>query len=110
MKISDFVEYLPTDWTGLTTANHIGQIYGLEPQFATKLVSRLLEVNFGDDLESLLDQFGALYLDSNESFRWMLQGNSRKNIPLVRAEIDGVAVVVTDQAGKFNSRFTLVFN
>ena len=110
MKISDFVEYLPTDWTGLTTANHIGQIYGLEPQFATKLVSRLLEVNFGDDLESFLDQFGALYLDSNESFRWMLQGNSRKNIPLVRAEIDGVAVVGTDQAGKFNSRFTLVFN
>ena len=109
MKINDFVEYLPSDWTGLTTANHIGQIYGLEPQYATKLISRLLEVNFGDDLESFLNQFGSLYLDSNESFRWMLQGNSRKNIPLTRCEIDGVPVQPTDKAGKYGSRFTLVF-
>ena len=109
MKISDFVEYLPNDWTGLTTANHIGQIYGLEPQYATKLVSRLLEVNFEADLESFLDQFESLYLDSNESFRWMLQGNSRKNIPLLRCEVDGVPITATDKPGQYGSRFTLVF-
>jgi len=109
MKISDFVEYLPTDWTGLTTANHIGQIYGLEPQYATKLVSRLLEINFGNDLESFLNQFDSLTLDTNESFRWMLQGNSRKNIPLLRCEVDGVPSQPADQVGKYGSRFTLIY-
>jgi hypothetical protein len=36
-------------------------------------------------------------------------GNSRKNVPLLRAEINGVAVTPTDKVGINGSHFTLVF-
>lgn len=103
-------EYLPTDWSGLTTENHLAAIYGLDVQEASDLVTMLHQINSGMDLDTFLSQFGVKYFDSDEDFRWLLQGNSRKNVPLVRAEIDGTAVTAASQAGLGGGEFTLVFN
>ncbi len=103
-------EYLPTDWSGLTTENHIASIYGIDIQEASDLITMLHQINFGMDLDSFLAQFPIKYFNSDDDFRWYLQGNSRKNIPLVRAEINGTTVTTSDTTGIANSEFTLVFN
>lgn len=103
-------EYLPTDWSGLTTENHLASIYAIDIQEASDLVTMLHQINNGMDLDTFLSSLGVKYFKSDDDFRWHLQGFSRKNIPLVRAEIDGTAVATTDKAGLAGSRFTLIFN
>jgi len=102
-------EYLPTDWSGLTTENHIASIYGIDIQEASDLITMLHQINFGMDLDTFLSQFPVKYFDTADDFRWYLQGNSRKNIPLVRAEIDGTTVTTSDSTGLAGAEFTLVF-
>lgn len=109
MLFSALQETTPTDWAGLTTDNHLYNIFAIDVQKASDLVTLIHQVNFGMDLDTYLSQFPTLTLDSDEDFRWMLQGNSRKNVPLIRAEINGVTVTANDRAGIAGSRFTLVF-
>lgn len=108
-KISKLQEYFPTDFSGLVTENHLGYIHQLEPQMASNLTTQIRQINFGMDLETFLRQFPVKYLDSSEQFRWMLQGDARKNIPLVAAYVNGSAVTALSKAGIANSRFTLTF-
>jgi hypothetical protein len=82
MKISPLQEYKPSDWSGLTTKNHLGALYGIEPQKASKLVTRIHQINYGMDLDTYLSQFGTKTLESDEDFTWMLQGTGDKNIPI----------------------------
>jgi len=83
LKISPLQEYGPKDWAGLTTKNHLGAMFGVEPQKASKLVTRIHQINYGMDLDSYLNKFSPLYLESDEDFTWMLQGTGDKNIPIV---------------------------
>ena len=96
-------------WSGLTTKNHLGAIYQSKPQMASKLMTRIHQTNFGLDLDTYLDKFSPLYLDTDDDFEWDLIGSAKKNVPLVEARIGGTAVVATDQPGKNFSRFELVF-
>jgi hypothetical protein len=103
-------ETTPTDWSGLTTVNHLYSIYGMEPQKASNLITMIRQANYGLDFNNFLEtQFGVEYYDSDADFRWMLQGHSRKNIPLIRAEINGTTVTGADKTGINMSHFTLVF-
>jgi hypothetical protein len=110
MTLFPLQEYLPTDWSGLTTENHIASIYGIDIQSASELITMLHQINFGMDLDTFLSQFPVKYFNTEDDFRWMLQGNSRKNIPLVRCEIDGTPITPADQVGLGGGEFTLVFN
>lgn len=103
-------EYLPTDWSGLTTENHLASIYAIDIQEASELITMLHQINNGMDLDTFLSNLGVKYFDSDDDFRWYLQGYSRKNIPLIRAEINGTTVAVSDTAGIAGSEFTLVFS
>ena len=78
-------------WTGLTTKNHLGAIYQSNPQVASKLMTRIHQTNFGLDLDSYLEQFSPLTLDSDDDFTWELIGSAKKNVPLVEARIGGTA-------------------
>jgi|694.fasta_scaffold30859_2 hypothetical protein len=109
MLISPFQEYAPTDWSGLTTETHLASIYQLDVQMASDLITLIHQTNYGMDLDSFLGQFGTKTFNSDEDFRWMLQGQSRRNLPLKRAEINGTAVSATSEAGKNGATFTLVF-
>lgn len=96
-------------WAGLTTTNHLGAIYQAKPQQASKLMTRIHQTNFGLDLDTYLDQFTPLYLDTDDDFEWDLIGTAKKNVPLVEARIDGTAIDGTSQAGLNFSEFELVF-
>jgi len=108
-KVSILQEYFPTDWSGLTTKNHLGAIYQTQPQDATKLVTLLHKANGGFNFTHFLRKFEPLFLESDDDFRWRLQGDSEKNIPLVSASVAGSAVSATSKAGIANARFVLTF-
>lgn len=108
-KISQFQMTEPKSHAGLTTKNHLGSMFGTEPQKASKLLTRIAQVNFGLDLDSYLDQFAPLYLDTDDDFTWDLVGSGKKNVPLVEARINGTAVTAASQAGKGYTEFEMVF-
>jgi len=105
MKISPLQEYKSTDWSGLTTKNHLGALYGIEPQKASKLVTRIHQINYGMDLDTYLNQFGVKTLESDEDFTWMLQGTGDKNIP-----IQGFSASNAAKPGINFSEFTVTFS
>ena len=108
-KISPFQMTEAQAWTGLTTKNHLGAIYQSSPQVASKLMTRIHQTNFGLDLDSYLEQFSPLTLDSDDDFTWELIGSAKKNVPLVEARIGGVAITAANEAGKNFTEFELVF-
>src|SRR3990167_2285111 len=109
IQVSFLQQYTPTDFSGLVTKNHLAQLYMIEPQWASKLAMRIHEVNYGTDLDSFLERFDPLYMDTDDDFRWLLIGSEGKNVPLVEARIDGTAIVASDRAGENNTQFELVF-
>jgi len=108
-KISPFQMTEAQAWSGLTTKNHLGQIYQTNPQMASKLMTRIHQTNFGLDLDSYLDQFSPLYLETDDDFEWDLIGSAKKNVPLEEARIAGSPVSGTDTAGLAHTEFELVF-
>lgn len=108
-SISFLQQYEPSDFGGLVTKNHLASLYQIEPQWASKLAMRIHEINFGTDLDSYLDKFGVKYLESDDDFKWVLQGSEGKNIPLVSARIDGTAVTAASTAGLNHTEFELIF-
>jgi hypothetical protein len=109
IKISPFQMTEAQAWAGLTTKNHLGAIYQASPQKASKLMTRIHNTNFGLDLDSYLDQFSPLYLDTDDDFEWDLMGTAKKNVPLVEARIGGTPVSAASQAGFNITEFELVF-
>lgn len=108
-QVSILQEYFPKDWSGLTSRNHLSAIYAIEPQNFTSTVTQLYQVNYGADLEAFLRGFGVKKFKTDDDFRWMLQGRSNKNIPLVAAYIDGTPVTGSSMAGLANTTFELEF-
>ncbi len=108
-KISPLQMTEGTAWSGYTSSNHLGAIFNDRPQVASKLVTRIKQANFGLDLDTFLGQFDPLYLDNDSDYEWSLQGSGRKNVPLVEARINGVAITAGDEAGKGHTEFELVF-
>jgi hypothetical protein len=83
MKVFPLQAYEPKDWSGLTTENHLGALYMQESQWVSKMIDNIYEVNVGDDLMSLLEQYPTHYVNDNTPFKWLLQGADEKNIPLL---------------------------
>lgn len=100
------------DWSGLTTRNHLGALYGEQPEKIGKFISRLEYMDLGEDLISYLDKFPTITMEDGEKeYEWMLQGAEDKNIPLVKAtDLAGNAVTATSEFGKGISRFLMWFN
>lgn len=98
------------DWSGLTTENHLGALFGEQPEKIGKLISRLEYLDLGEDLVSYMEQFPTHYLEDDKEFEWDLQGAEEKNIPLIKAtDLAGNVVTATDEFGKGISRFLLWF-
>ena len=98
------------DWAGLTTENHLGALFGEQPEMIGKFISRLEYLDLGEDLISYMEQFPVHYLEDDKEFEWMLQGAEEKNIPLIKAtDLSGTEVTATDEFGKGISRFLMWF-
>jgi len=105
-------EFDSKEWGGLTTKNHLGAAYAIEPQKASEFISMVFQASnqyadLGDYLASIADP---LYLDTDDAFTWDMMAGGEKNIPLVEARIDGTAVSASSTAGLGLSEFELVFS
>lgn len=112
MIISPLQKFEPKDWQGLTTENHLGSLYALEPLVIDKLIEHIYKVNLGDDILSYLNKFPTVEIDDDRPYHWFLQGADEKNVPLVRAEdsagnLAGSAAFL--EPGLGNTRFFMVF-
>jgi len=69
----------------------------------------LYKANRGVNFGMFLKKFSPLYLDTDDDFRWRLQGSSKKNIPLTSCTVNGSAISASSKVGIAGSRFTLTF-
>lgn len=99
------------DWAGLTTRNHLGALFGEQPELIGDFISRLEYLDLGEDLISYMEQYPIHYVeDADREYEWMLQGAEEKNIPLVKAtDINGSEFSTTDEVGKYGQRFLMWF-
>lgn len=83
-KISPLQKFEPKDWSGLTTENHLGAMWGQQPILINDVIDNIFDVNVGLDLDRFMDQFPMLEIDDDLPFEWLLNAQSQfKNIALV---------------------------
>lgn len=109
MKISKLQMTDASSWKGLTTENHLGALWQQSPQKVSDLITKIQQVNFGNDLEAMLSKYPTKEFESDLDYTWDLESQAIDNIPLVEARIAGTAVTATSQAGLGNTEFELVF-
>ena len=56
------------DWSGLTTENHLGALFGEKPEQISKFISRLEYLDLGEDLISYMEQSPVHYLEDDKEF------------------------------------------
>lgn len=98
-------------WKGLTSDNHLGSIFQLQPQRATNLMVQLLAFYRGKTLDTFLNQFPVREFDDDSEYFWDVIGSSRRNIPLVEARDENGKVVEDGDGnvGAGTAPFYLVF-
>lgn len=110
MLISPLQKYEPKEWGGLTTENHLGALFGQEPEMISNVIEKIYSVNLGgDDIVSFLEKFPVHYIKDDVPFRWMLQGADEKNIALVDYWADDNFNTKPAKPGIARSTFWLVF-
>ncbi len=96
MSVGKFVMTKGKAWSGLTLKNHLGAIYGTQPQFASKLTTVLLQQSGMKNLDTLLSMFPEKALESADDFIWQLVGSDERSLPLVEAIYNGAVVAAGD--------------
>lgn len=107
--ISPLQEYEPRDFSGIVTENHLGMLYQENPTETSNLITLMYRANKGVNFGMVIREFEPFYCKTDADFRWHLQGDARKNVPLIEARVNGSAVTVTSRAGLAGARFTLIF-
>lgn len=113
VKISKMQILDPSYWGKLTREEHLGWMGMQDPQWISKFIDRIYEVNYGaDNIVSFIDRFPVRYLDDDTPFRWALQGSEERNIALAKATmtIAGAQITDADRAGLGFSTFFMWFN
>lgn len=109
-KLGKFQVFESQSWHGLTTKNHLGEIYRIAPQKASNIITKLLAYNYAPTLDTLLSKFPVKYFDTDDEFTWDLIGSMERNYPLVEARVGGVVVTSGDNnVGAGGGQIELVF-
>ena len=98
-----------TNWKGLTTENHLGALWAQSPQKMESYITKILQKNFGNNIESVLAKYPTKYFEDDTDYTWQLESQAVQNVPLVEARINGVAVTSADKPGYGLTEFELVF-
>lgn len=114
IKISKLQVLDPQYWGKLTREEHLGWMGAQEPQWISKVIDRLYEVNYGtDNMASFIDRLPTRYLDDDTPYRWALQGADERNFPLVKAtltpSVSAPQISASDKPGLGFSRFYMWF-
>lgn len=110
MSLGKFVMTKGKAWSGLTLKNHIGAIFGTQPQLVSPLTTVLLQSSGMKNLDTTLSLFPEKVLNTADDFVWKVVGSDERNIPLVEARFQG-SVVLSNTAGVgvARTKFELVF-
>lgn len=109
MSLGKFVMIKGKAWSGLTLKNHIGAIFGTQPQLISPLTTVLLQNSGMKNLDTTLSLFPEKVLNTADDFVWKVVGSDERNIPIAGyAQVDGVNVVVGN-VGAGRSVFQLTF-
>ena len=106
MSLGKFVMTKGKSWSGLTLKNHIGSIFGSQPQLVSPLTTVLLQSSGMKNLDTTLSLFPEKVLETSDDFVWKVVGSDERNIPLVEARYAG-AVVLTGDTGVGAARDTI---
>jgi hypothetical protein len=110
MSVGKFVMTKGKAWSGLTLKNHIGAIFGTQPQLVSPLTTVLLQNSGMKNLDTTLALFPEKVLNSSDDFVWKVVGSDERNIPLVEARFQGAVVAGSDTGiGVARTTFDLVF-
>ena len=110
VKISKLQILDPSYWGKLTREEHLGWMGMQDPQWISKFIDRVYEVNYGaDNIVSFMDRFPVRYLDDDTPFRWALQGSEERNIPLVKATTDAAGATTITNAHKAGLGFGVFY-
>jgi len=110
MAISKFVTYKGKYWAGLTTKNHLGRIFQLQPQKASQIVGVLLQTAGMRNIDTVLSKLPIKYLDDEGDFTWKLVGSFERTIPLIEARWNGDIVLdTTENVGAQRTVVELIF-
>src|SRR6478736_493536 len=96
MSLGKFVMIKGKAWSGLTLKNHIGAIFGSQPQLVSPLTTVLLQNSGMKNLDTTLSLFPEKQLNSADDFVWKVVGSDERNIPLVEARYQGATVLSSD--------------
>ncbi len=111
MSIGKFVMTKGQYWSGLTTRNHLGQIYATRPMIASKITGVLLAKAGMKNLDTVLNMFPVKYLEDEGDFYWKMVGSHERNIPLIEARYEGAVVTdATNNVGANRTEVELVFS
>ena len=110
MKISPLQMTDATAWKGLTTENHLGAIWQMNPQRANNIITKIQQNYFGNDIDSILNKFPVKEFEDDTDYTWDLESQLLDNLALIEARIDGVAVTGASTAGLGFTQFELVFS
>lgn len=112
-RLGKFQHQTFTGWySKVTKANHLGNIFQLQPQKATDMMVQLLALYRGKTLDTFLSQFPLKPFDSDDEYTWDVIGSSMRNIPLVEARDADGNVIESNHAtniGVNGEIFYLVF-
>ena len=62
VKISKLQVVEQKNWSGLTTENHLGWLAMKEPEYISKVIDRVYELNYGaDNFVSFIEKFPVMY-------------------------------------------------
>jgi len=110
MSIGKFVMTKGKSWSGLTLKNHIGAIFGSQPQLVSPLTTVLLQNSGMKNLDTTLSLFPEKTLETADDFVWKVVGSDERNIPLVEARYNGAVVTDSDSGvGAARTHIELVF-
>ena len=111
MAVGKFVMTKAQAWSGLTLENHIGQLFGKQPELVSPLTTVLLQNSGMKNLDTTLSLFPEKTLQPGTTeFVWKVVGSEERAIPLVEARFNGVVVNAgTTGVGAGRATFELVF-
>lgn len=96
MSLGKFVMTKGKSWSGLTLKNHIGAIFGSQPQLVSPLTTVLLQNSGMKNLDTTLSLFPEKTLATSDDFVWKVVGSDERNIALAEARWEGAIVTDSD--------------
>jgi len=97
MNLGKFQMTEAANWTGLTTKNHLGVLFGQNQQLFSKTAIKLLAASGLNNLDTVLSRYPVKKLETEDDFTWKLVGNDDRNVAFLYAyESAGVAITSGD--------------